>query len=158
MIIECDTRQQKQEHITSYFDKQKIKYIRNKLYAGDYKTTDSTKVIIDTKKDLMEICGNLARKTEHERIKREIDRAKEIGCERFIFLIAHNYIRSVKQVYAWEVPIDKYTRQPRTRVKPLVLQKIMLTMQEKYGVEFMFCRKQDMGKRIVELLSEVGNG
>ena len=54
MIIECDTRQQKQEHIVKAFDEAGIKYIRNKLYCGDYKRVDSPKVIIDTKKNLLE--------------------------------------------------------------------------------------------------------
>ena len=88
MIIECDTRQQKQKHITKVFDTAGIKYIRNKLYCGDYKRVDSSKVIIDTKKNLVELASNLCRTTEHARIKREIARANDIECERFIFLIA----------------------------------------------------------------------
>lgn len=153
MIIECDTRQQKQKHITSYFDKQEIKYIRNKLYAGDYKIIDSTKVIIDTKKDLMEVCNNLARTSEHNRIKSEIEKAREIGCERFVFLITEDYIYKLEDVHKWRIPINWKTKQPRTQVKPETLQKIMLTMQEKYNIEFVFCRKNEMGEKIVNILT-----
>lgn len=78
MVIFSDTRQRKDKHITDYFDKNNIRWVRNKLYAGDYQLADSTKIIIDSKKDLMEICGNLARSSEHDRVRREIDRAKEI--------------------------------------------------------------------------------
>ena len=151
MIIECDTRQQKQKHITDYFDENGIKYIRNKLYCGDYKKVDSPKVIIDTKKDLVEISGNLCRTLEHNRIKREIAKACDIGCERFIFLIADNKIEDVSQVSNWKVPTKK-DGSLYTKVRPEVLQKIMETMQEKYGVEFVFCKKKEMGKKIVELL------
>ena len=49
MIIEMDTRNQKDEYITDFLDSRKIKWIRNKLYAGDIKLVDSTKVIIDLK-------------------------------------------------------------------------------------------------------------
>lgn len=151
MIIETDTRQQKDEHITHVFDEQGIKYIRNKLYCGDYKRVDSTKIIIDTKKDLSEIAGNLCRTLEHQRIKREIAKACEIGCERFIFLIASNTIAEVSQVHNWQVPKRK-DGNLITKVRPEVLQKIMETMQEKYGVEFMFCKKKEMGQVIINLL------
>lgn len=154
MIIECDTRQQKEKHITNYFDKNEIKYIRNKLYCGDYKRVDSPKIIIDTKKDLVEMSGNLCRTTEHQRLKREIAKACDIGCERFIFLIASNVIENVSQVHEWQVP-KKKDGSLYTKVRPEVLQKIMETMQEKYGVEFIFCKKINMGKKIVEILEEL---
>ena len=152
MIIECDTRQQKEKHITDYFDEMGVKYIRNKLYCGDYKRVDSPKVIIDTKKDLVEIAGNLCRTLEHNRIKKEIAKACDIGCERFIFLIADNQIDHVTEVHNWKVPTRR-DGSLYTKVRPEILQKIMETMQEKYGVEFMFCKKKDMGKKIVEILS-----
>lgn len=76
MIIEMDTRNQKDNYVTDYLDKQGIKWIRNKLYAGDVKLVNSTKVIIDLKKDLLEMSGNLTSLKEHERVKREIARAR----------------------------------------------------------------------------------
>ena len=153
MIIECDTRQQKDEHITKIFDDNGIKYIRNKLYVGDYKRVDSTKIIIDTKKDLSEIAGNLCRTLEHQRIKREIAKACDIGCERFVFLIASNTITDVSQVHTWQVPKRK-DGSLYTKVRPEILEKIMGTMQDKYGVEFRFCKKKEKGQVIVDLLKQ----
>lgn len=154
MIIECDTRQQKQEHITKAFDDAGVKYIRNKLYCGDYKRVDSPKVIIDTKKNLLEMSGNLCRVTEHARIKREIAKACDIGCERFIFLIADSNITCLEEVHKWQVPTRKNGIK-YTKVKPETLEKIMKTMSDKYGVEFRFCIKKEMGKKIIELLENV---
>lgn len=154
MIIECDTRQQKQEHITKAFDDAGVKYIRNKLYCGDYKRVDSLKVIIDTKKNLLEMSGNLCKVTEHARIKREIAKACDIGCERFIFLIADSNITGVEEVHKWQVPTKKDGTK-YTKVKPETLEKIMKTMQDKYGVEFRFCIKKEMGKKIIELLQNI---
>lgn len=152
MIIESDTRQQKDEHIIKAFDEAGIKYIRNKLYCGDYKRVDSSKVIIDTKKNLVELASNLCRTTEHARIKREIARANDIECERFIFLIADNKIKNMNEVHNWEVP-RKRDGMKYTRVAPSTLEKIMKTMSEKYGVEFIFCPRRNMGQKIIELLS-----
>lgn len=151
MIIECDTRQQKEQHIVSDFELMGVKYIRNKLYCGDYKRTDSTKIIIDTKKDLVEVAGNLCRSSEHQRIKREFERAKEIGCERFIFLIADEKITSLEEIDNWQIPVKKDGTK-YTRVKPETLKKIMITITKRYNVEFIFCKKEQMGKVIVELL------
>jgi hypothetical protein len=130
-----------------------IKYIRNKLYCGDYKRIDSTATIIDTKKDLLELSMNLCTTTNHERIKREIAKAKDIGNERFIFLICDKAITSINEVSTWDVPIKKTTGCKLTQVKPETLQKIMETMALKYNIEFLFCRKEEMGCKIIELLS-----
>ena len=148
MLIEMDTRNQKDNYITDYLDKQGIKWIRNKLYSGDVKLLNSTKVIIDLKKDLLEICGNLTRVSEHERLKREIARAREIGCERFIFLIKEKKIKSVDEVANWS--------STRTKVKGETLMKIMNTMSERYGVEFIFTTKEKAGEKIIELLGGIG--
>lgn len=144
MIIEMDTRNQKDEYITDYLDKQGIKWIRNKLYAADVKLLNSTEVLIDIKKDLLEVCGNLTRASEHERLKREIARGKEIGCKRFIFLIKETKIKSIEEVTNWS--------STRTKVKGETLMKIMNTMSERYGVEFIFTTKENAGAKVIELL------
>jgi hypothetical protein len=145
MIIEIDTRNQKDEYVTEYLDNRNIKWIRNKLYSGDVKLVNSTKVIIDLKKDLLEMSGNLTSLKEHERVKREIARAREIGCERFIFLIKEQKIKEINEVAIWS--------SKRTKVKGETLMKIMNTMAERYNVEFVFTTKENAGAKIVELLS-----
>lgn len=145
MIIEMDTRNQKDSYITDYLDKHSIKWIRNKLYAGDVKLINSTRVIIDLKKDLLEISGNLTGVKEHERLKREIARAREIGCERFIFLIKEPKIKSIEEVTTWS--------SNRTKVKGETLMKIMNTMSERYRVEFIFTTKENAGAKVIELLN-----
>lgn len=146
MIIEMDTRNQKDEYVTDFLDSHGIKWIRNKLYAGDVKLINSTKIIIDLKKDLLEMCGNLTSLKEHERVKREIERAREIGCERFIFLIKEQKISTIQDVNNWS--------SKRTKVKGETLAKIMNTMSERYNVEFMFTKKELAGATIVEILGE----
>lgn len=148
LILEFDTRDKKDNYVTDYMDSHGIKYIRTKLYSGDVKLLNDTKVIIDLKKDLLEICGNLTRVSEHERVKREIARAKEIGCERFIFLIKEQKIKSIDDVANWS--------STRTKVKGETLMKIMNTMSERYGVEFIFTTKEKAGEKVIELLGGIG--
>ena len=144
MIIEIDTRNKKDNHITKYFDKQGIKWIRTKLYTGDIKLLNSTKVIIDIKANLEEIAHNLCNNQEHIRIKNEINRAYEIGCEQFIFLIKEDKIKTIADLQNWS--------SKHTKVRGTVLIKIMKTMKERYGIRFIIVPKNKMGKKVIELL------
>ena len=151
-VIICDTRQQRDLHITSYFDRNGIPWKREKVEAGDYQIEGDFKTLVDSKKDILEICGNLTRTSEHERVKREVQRAKDLGCERFVFLIADPQIKFVDEVYTWKRPMNWKTKKYRTQVQPATLQKIMQTFAERYGVEFIFCTKLQMGKMVANLL------
>lgn len=154
-LILTDTRQQKENHILKEFDKQGIIHIRTGLPSADYMVVrhDPTKkfyldysTLIDTKKDVEEIAGNLCNSQSHERIKREIQKGKELGCENFVFLIGDNKIKSIKDLQEWE--------STRTRVKGSVLVKVMSTMKERYGCRFIICKKDDVGKKILDLFSK----
>ena len=144
IIVEMDTRNQKDNYVTDYFDKHGIKWIRNKLYSGDVKLLNNTKVIIDLKANIEEIAHNLCNTQEHLRIKKELERAKEIGCEEFIFLIKSN-IKSIDDLINWT--------STKTKVKGSVLVKVMSTMRERYGCRFIFTTRTNAPKKIIELLT-----
>ena len=143
IIYELDTRNKKDNYVTDYFDKHGIKWIRNKLYAGDVKLLNDTRIIIDLKANIEEIAHNLCNTQEHLRIKKELERAKEIECEEFIFLIKSN-IKSVDDLINWT--------STKTKIKGSVLAKAMLTMKKKYGCRFIFTTKANAPKKIIELL------
>lgn len=154
-MILTDTRQQKENHIIKAFDKEKVLHIRTTLPSADYMAVrynpenglylDYT-TLIDTKKDLEEISSNLCNTQNHERIKREIARAKELGCQNFIFMIANNSIKTVDDLKQW--------RSKRTRVTGEILLKIMNTMSQRYGIKFLICSKQEMGIKIIKILNK----
>ena len=150
-LILTDTRQQKENHILKEFDKQGIVHIRTGLPSADYMAIRfdngvrlDYSTLIDTKKDLEEISSNLCNTQNHERIKREIARAKELGCKNFIFLIANDKIKTINDLYNWS--------SKRTKVNGKVLAKIMQTMSTKYNIKFIICPKKEMGKKIIKLL------
>jgi len=143
-IIIVDTREKGHKKILEYFDKNNIDYIVSKLDYGDYMIYKDNSVIIDRKDSLLELAGNLCHTAEHERIKREIARAKDDGCKDFIFLIAESKIKTAEDIKNWS--------SPHTKVRGSTLLKIMTTMKERYGVRFIICKRSEMGKRIVELL------
>lgn len=144
-IIIVDTREKGNKKILEYFDKIGQDYIISKLDSGDYMFFKKYNTIIDKKDGLLELAGNLCNTSEHERVKREIMRAKELGCNNFIFLIQENKIKGVQDIKNWK---SKYTK-----VKGETLYKIMATMKQKYGVRFIICDKKSMGEMIIKLLS-----
>lgn len=145
-IIIVDTREKGHKKILEYFDKNKIDYITSKLDYGDYKIYKDNSVVIDRKDNLLELAGNLCHTNEHERVKREIARAKEDGCKDFIFLISENKIKSLEDIKNWS--------SPHTKVNGGTLLKIMQTMKKRYGIRFIICPKNKMGEYIVKLLKK----
>lgn len=143
-IIICDTREKGNKKILEYFDKVGQDYIVSKLDSGDYMKFKDYTTIIDKKDGLLELAGNLCHTKEHERIKREIAKARELGCENFIFLIQDNKIKSLEDIKNWT--------SKHTKVRGETLLKIMTTMKEKYGVRFIVCEKKKMGEMIINLL------
>ena len=143
-IIIVDTREKGHKKILEHFDKVGQDYIISKLDAGDYMLYKNYTTIIDKKDGLLELSGNLCNTQEHERIKKEITKAKELGCKNFIFLIQDSKIKSLEDIKNWS--------SPHTKVHGETLLKIMQTMARKYGVKFIIVPKKDIGKKIIELL------
>lgn len=144
-VIIVDTREKGHKKILEYFDSIGQEYIISKLNAGDYMIYNKPQIIIDKKDGLGELAGNLCRTSEHERIKREIARAKDMGCTDFIFLIQDNKIKTAEDIKNWT--------NPHTKVKGSTLFEIMKTMSRRYGVKFMIVPKKQMGAMIIKLLN-----
>ena len=144
-LILVDTREKGHKKILEHFDKDGQEYITTKLDAGDYMIYKNYDVLIDRKDSILELAGNLCKTSEHYRVVREIQRAKELGCKRFIFLVADQKITCIDEVENWT---SKYSK-----VKGSTLRKILTTMSQKYEVEFHFVKKSEMPSKIIALLT-----
>lgn len=144
-LIIVDTREKGHKKILEHFDKVGQDYIVSKLDAGDYMLYKDFSTIIDKKDGLLELSHNLCNSLEHERIKREIQRAKDLGCKNFIFLIQDSKIKTTEDIKNWS--------SPHTKVKGETLLKIMNTMCKKYAIRFIIVPKKKMGGMIIKLLT-----
>ena len=147
-LIIVDTREKGHKSILKYFDENNIDYITSKLEYGDYMIYKDNSVVIDRKDNLTELAHNLCSTTEHERIRKEIQRSKEDGCKDFIFLISESKIKSIEDIKNWS--------SPHTKVKGSTLLKIMSTMKKRYRVRFIICKRSEMPKEIIKLLKKEG--
>ena len=149
MTIQIDSREHKWElaRIQRQLTALGRKTIVSKLYVGDYQSLDNPRLVIDRKKDLLELCGNVTQ--QHERFQRELIKAQEAGI-RLIILIEHGGdIQSLEDVYFWDNP--RLLQSPKATTGK-GLYKSLCTIRNRYNVRFEFCTKQETGKKIMELL------
>lgn len=165
MDIVIDTREKPKaiEKILQEFESQNIHHFRSKLYVGDYQSLDNPRLVIDRKQDLQELCGNVCQ--QHERFKAELIRAIQAGIKVIILCEHGPDIQSLEDVYFWQNPRKhqvKWKTVNGKRVKTVAsekavdgeqLYKSLCTIRDRYNAEFVFCQKEETGRRIVEILS-----
>lgn len=168
MHIIIDTREKPVaiRKIVKHFDKNNVSHESKKLVVGDYQSIDNPNVIVDRKQNIQEIWGNVNSGKEHERFRKELLRAMDLGIKLIILIEHGNDITCIEDIYFfWQDPVERTRwktidgkKTKETYVQNAIdgkkLYKSFKTMQERYGIEFEFCNKNDTGKKIVELLRE----
>lgn len=164
MTIQVDTREHDKEwqRIKKQFDKLGADYFRSKLWVGDYCNIDNPRVVIDRKKDLLELCGNVTQ--QHERFTRELTRAQDKGIKIIILCEHGEGIERLSDVYFWHNPrLDltdwvmkdgkpvKILKYPKA-TKGESLYKSLCTIRDKYSVDILFCNQRETGSRIIQIL------
>lgn len=127
----------------------------------------SYKISVDTKKDLQEIISNICGK-QHGRFRDECILAKNNGVQLYVLVENTDGVTSIEELKDWVNPRLKIQRWVTTSsgqkrkilkypdaTKGETLAKAMLTMEEKYGVKFLFCHPDEAGERIIELLGGI---
>lgn len=163
LTIVQDTRQQngKDQHIIDYFKIKGIKVIRTKLFVGDYAILNDMSVIVDRKKDLLEVASNI-HSNEHERFKNELINAQNNNIKLYI-LIEDEYIYNLDGVKYYQVPRYKTNGykngifhrkgEKMSQVNFETLGKAMKTMEQKYGCKFCFAKRSEFGQRVIDILT-----
>lgn len=160
--IQIDSREKARaiQKIVAEFDRQGVDHFISKLYVGDYMNLDNPRVIIDRKQNLNELCSNVCQ--GHNRFRDEMLRAQEHGIEMIILCEHGKGIECLKDVIWWDNPRrhkrvknaetgrwEEWETKATTGDK---LYKILCTFQRKYGCRFLFCEKEETGRKIIELL------
>lgn len=143
-MIYYDTREHegKNNHILEAFKRAGVTYERHKLDTGDYKVPGGM-VTIDRKKDLEEIAGNLCSKDG--RFWREARRAHDTGLKLIVLVETDDWrINCIEDVKTWQ------SKHSRVTGANLAMQMFRLHMA--YGTEFLFCKRENAGWMIMQLL------
>ena len=172
MDIQIDSREKAKaiQKIIKTFDDNGVNHFSSKLLVGDYMNLDNPRLIIDRKQDIQELVGNINTAKEHERFRNELLRAMKAGIK-LVFLIEHgDEIRTIEDVYFFEQPpIERWRWKTveicgeKKKVREKYLQhaidgkkiyKSLCTIRDRYNADFVFCSKEETGKKIIELLGE----
>ena len=147
MTIIEDTRQKSGMHELKHrhFEEMGVGLVRNMLPFGDYALPPT--ISVDTKADMAEIASNIG--SDHQRFKRECIAARDAGCQLIILVENTEGSTCVAEVHKWVNPEQIYRPRAITGER---LQKAMLTMSERYGVRFEFCKPEESARKIMELL------
>jgi hypothetical protein len=170
MRLWIDSREKKSElkRIQKQLDRLDVSYFVSKLYVGDYMSLDNPRLVIDRKKDLLELCGNVTQ--QHERFRAELVRAQKNGIKLIVLCEHGEGIQDLTDVIFWQNPrleemewvmcdghpIKVYKHPKATRGDQLY--KSLCTIADRYDVEFRFCDKSETGREIVRILGGESHG
>lgn len=151
VLIE-DTRQQKDKHELKHagFERLGVSLVRSKLAFGDYcKPPESS---VDTKADIYELAYDIDR--DHARFKRECVGAREAGVRLVVLIENDDGVVDLETLASWAEPPEHFAKRKnaRRRIKGDRLAKACATMEQRYGVSFVFCRPDEAAELIMEIL------
>lgn len=151
MVILVDTQEKNNDHIIQEFEKQKINYRKKSLKTGDYSfmietcpdigfpydTYFTDELCIERKNSLSELAGNLASKTDDNRIFKELNRM--INIERVYLIIENNSLD------------DIYSHNYRSEYNPDSYIRTLLTWQSRNNMHIYFVQPENMARTIYEI-------
>ena len=161
MILLEDTRNQAGKHRNIHRQLGALGHqvVRSKLYVGDYQLANRGDVVVDTKKDMLELAMDICR--AHNRFSEECKKAHDAGIR---LVILTEELLPTGGLANWKSPTWKTTTARHkagdaiSQVKPETLYKAIHTMSARYGVEFHFCHKDETGDRIMDILTDPRRG
>ena len=153
MVVQIDTREKPKAiaAILEEFDRQGVRSIRSKMYVGDYMDIENPHIVIDRKQSILEIAGNAT--SQHDRFKRELMRLNDIGASMVVLIEQNRYkdvrgewvtVREISDLIGW--------KNPRGMVDGPRIYQILNAWEHKHPVRFEFCRSDQTGRRILEIL------
>lgn len=157
MVFVHDTRDKpgKHQNVDGYLTDKGHTIVRSKLYVGDITLLHDQSVCIDLKQNVMELIMDVYQ--QHERFRNELIRAQEAGITLYVLTEEElpggrldNWVSPVWQTFNQH----HHVGQPMSKADPKRLRKALITMQERYGVRFRFCSKENTGAEIIRLLTE----
>lgn len=150
--ILIDTREKPQAivNIKKYFDAHGIKYESKKLDFGDYMTDEHGGISIDRKQNIDELAKNCT--VEHERFRRELERARNAGAKLVILVTQNRYTFRTERITVRE-PIDLIRWQSRySVVNGDRVYRILCKWMNEFDLDVVFCAKNSTGHIITKIL------
>ena len=155
LIIDSREKPKAIERILGQFDEAGIRYETSKLLFGDYMDYSRPHLVIDRKQNIAELAKNCTR--EHERFRRELERANAAGAELVILVEQNRYkdrdawvqVETISDLMLWS--------SPHTKIRGEKVFRVLSSWTTKYKLRVEFCDKRVTGKRILEIIYKENN-
>ena len=143
MTIWVDTRQQAGKHEGKHAGMEKLGHVlvRRKLDVGDYMAEEIPGISVDTKQDPNELYADVVR--DRSRFTREARRAYRSGIRLWV-LTESKEIRTLRDLTTWRSPYGTISGRD-------IVERIF-HLHKAYRTEFVFCRPEETGEKIIEIL------
>ena len=136
--------------ILDYFDRHGVEYDVSKLYVGDYMDFSRPNIVVDRKQNIAELAKNCT--SEHQRFRREIERAQRSGATLVILVEQNRYTDRGETVEVRDIADLLRWSSPHTKVRGEKVYRVLVSWLAKYPLRVEFCDKRSTGKRILEIL------
>lgn len=136
--------------ILDYFSQHSIEYEVSKLLFGDYMDWNRPGIVVDRKQNIAELAKNCT--VEHERFRREMEKAKKAGATLVILVEQNRYkdrdewveVNSIADLMRWS--------SPHTMIRGEKVYRVLASWTAKFPIRVEFCDKRQTGRRIAEIL------
>lgn len=150
LVIDTREKPKAIEHIIKYFEHKGIKYVRSKMLFGDYMDYNRPDIVIDRKQNIAELAKNCT--VEHERFRREIERARDAGATLYILVEQNLYYDRGEHVKVKLIEDLLRWRGIHTMVTGEKIYRVLVSWLAKYPLKIVFCSKQSTGAKIYKIL------
>lgn len=136
--------------ILKYFDSIGLTHETTKLLIGDYMDFNRPQIVVDRKQNIAELAKNCT--SDHERFRRELERAKKAGCTLVVLVEQNRYrdrdewirVGTIEDLMLWE--------SPHTTIRGEKVYRVLRSWMARYPLRVEFCDKRSTGRRIYEII------
>lgn len=150
MLVDTREKPKAIQTILKQFDEAGIVYESTKLLFGDYMDFNRPQIVVDRKQNIAELAKNCT--SEHERFRRELERAQKAGAQLVILVEQNRYKDRDRWVKIDELSDIIYWSSPHTTIRGEKVFRVLMGWIAKYDIRVEFCDKRSTGRRILEII------
>lgn len=150
LLVDSREKPKAIQTILKQFENEDVGYSVTKLFIGDYMDYSRPHLVVDRKQSIGELAMNCTR--DHDRFKRELERAKAVGAELVILVEQNRYWDRDKWIHIGTIEDLMLWSSPHTTIRGEKVYRVLRAWMAKYPIRVEFCDKRQTGKRILEIL------
>lgn len=150
LLVDSREKPKAIQTILKQFQRGGVEYSVTKLFIGDYMDYSRPFLIVDRKQSIAELAKNCT--ADHERFKRELERAKSVGATLVILVEQNRYKDRERWIHVESIEDLMLWSSPHTTIRGEKVYRVLRAWMAKYPIRVVFCDKRSTGKKILEII------